>query len=315
MISHLFKSRLRYLKGNYRETADWIIVEQGKNPSSDYYVKPEISRHQGSIVCINTESRAFEAMSGKNIVVVRYLSLEVARHIAKNKANLGKIVYFFDDDLFDQSSWIGFKADYRKKLRHNYKIFLHWQEIFDEFWVSTEHLAGKYRQFDPHLVEPCQITTDTREPNSSGSSEVKIFYHATGSHVAEFEWLFPVLRQTVQTHPNVVLELIGDHNINRLYRELPRTRILHPMSWPNYLDHTQRMLPGLGLAPLLPNVFNFARSGVKYFDIRRSSSKGIFSKNTIYEKYVQNDEAGWLVENDPAAWLKTIDEWVKTSEN
>jgi hypothetical protein len=88
------------------------------------------------------------------------------------------------------------------------------------------------------------------------AQSLRIAYHGSAAHRAELEWLRPVLAEVLSQAPHVHFELIGDHSVNRLFRQLPRTTILHPMNWPNYLAHTRSARADIGLAPLLAGGFN-----------------------------------------------------------
>lgn len=55
---------------------------------------------------------------------------------------------------------------------------------------------------------------------------VKIFYHGTQAHYEEIHWLYPVMREVLETGPNVRFEIIGNHEVNKLsglqHRDLTR---------------------------------------------------------------------------------------------
>nr|MBS0019649.1 hypothetical protein [Gammaproteobacteria bacterium] len=59
---------------------------------------------------------------------------------------------------------------------------------------------------------------------------MQLFYHGTQAHCEEMRWLYPVMREVLEASPNTRFEIIGNPEINKLYRSLPRTHILYPMA-------------------------------------------------------------------------------------
>ena len=80
------------------------------------------------------------------------------------------------------------------------------------------------------------------------------------------------MKQVLETSPHIEFEIIGDAKTRSLYKNLPRTTIIDPMSWTDYQLFIA--LPGrdIGLAPHLDSPFNRARSYTKLFDIERAGA-------------------------------------------
>jgi hypothetical protein len=123
------------------------------------------------------------------------------------------------------------------------------------------HQCERYEQSDQH------------NQNSSPASNrrCRVFYHATASHRAEIEWLFPVMERVLAKAPHIEFEIVGDAKTRKLYQKLPRTTTVNPMSWLEYqrflCEPARRKVRSIGLAPHLPTPFNAARSYTKVFDI------------------------------------------------
>ena len=132
-------------------------------------------------------------------------------------------------------------------------------------------LCERHAERAMRLMPPLPLPEDagrTVRPVVPGEP-VQIFYHGSAVHLDEMRWLRPVIAEVLSACPLAHFEVIGDQEVNRLFRDLPRTRVLHPMSWPNYLSHCRAMRGHIGLAPLLPGDFNAARSITRVFDIAR----------------------------------------------
>jgi hypothetical protein len=106
-----------------------------------------------------------------------------------------------------------------------------------------------------------------------------VFYHATASHRAEIEWLHPIMAAVLEIEPKIDFEIIGDHQTHKLYRKLPRTTVVNPMSWSAYQSFIAQPGRHLGLAPYIKSPFNAARSYTKVFDIQRAGARGIYAED------------------------------------
>ena len=140
-----------------------------------------------------------------------------------------------DDDLLDPLAWGGLPWRYRFKLFT--QAFMRKRQLLalaDEVWVSTPHLQNKYAHLKPMLVT-AKLTPATT--HSQHDSAVLVCYHGTASHSAEFKWLLPIMQEVLQGNPHIHFELFADSHTAKLFRKLPRTAVLHPMTWPQYLAY------------------------------------------------------------------------------
>jgi hypothetical protein len=237
-------------------------------------------------------------------VICRYVNAKQLKQLQSQKRHGIKTIYFMDDDLLDPWAWGGLPWRYRFKLFT--QAFIHKRQLLavaDEVWVSTPYLQYKYAHLKPMLVtaKPTPATAHTQH-----DSAVLVCYHGTASHIAEFKWLFPIMQEVLKRNPLVYFELFADSHTAKLFRKLPRTAVLHPMSWPQYLAYTQSRKAAIGLAPLLPSMFNAARGSSKWMDYARMGALGIFTDVPPYSDHVLHAKDGLLLPNDPAAWVQTI---------
>lgn len=266
----------------------WLVLQQGPNPSTDYYIRPR-AEASGCPVCYRDLDRDAptpdDLQPGTRVVVVRYLNPAWAEALRRHQPQLAGIVYFMDDELLDSRAWQGLPSAYRQKLqRYCGRMHRALAELATEYWGSTAPLCEHHADRGMQLVPPLPLAEDAgRVPIAPVPGEpVQIFYHGTAVHIDEMRWLQPVIAEVLSACPLAHFEVIGDHEVNRLFRDLPRTRVLHPMSWPNYLSHCRAMRGHVGLAPLLAGQFNAGRSHTKFFDIARCSAVGVFSNCDQY---------------------------------
>jgi glycosyltransferase involved in cell wall biosynthesis len=275
--------------------ASVCVVEQGRNPSSDYYVR---SRIEALGV-----PQVDEPEDGSLVVIVRYLDSAWKKRIEKKRARLAGVAYFMDDDLFDIGAITTPPLPYAARM-----MWLAWRhkdwlkKMGAQLWVSTPYLANKYRDWKPQLLEPAPLRglLERRDP-------VRVFYHGTGLHRKEIRWLAPVISKVQKRLDSTTFEVFGRGWVERLYRKVPRTTVLHPTSWDNFRDHCAGKSFHIGLAPLLPHAFNAARSYTKYFDFVRCGAAGIFSNVEPFAAFVRHERDGLLVDNEPGAWAEAIE--------
>ncbi|MBR9984910.1 MAG: glycosyltransferase [Desulfosarcina sp.] len=174
-------------------------------------------------------------------------------------------------------------------------------EVCSEVWVSTAELARRYAGSSPRLVEPEYVAS-----TASGEKPLVYFYHGSWAHRREMKWLVPVVDQVQKHAPNAWFEIMGTDRVKRLFRGIPRVRMVHPMPWKDYLAYAGTVRYQIGLAPCFDTDFNRARSHSKVFDIARLGAAGIYSNVTPYAEKVLHGETGLLCKNVPDEWVKAI---------
>jgi len=274
-------------------------------PSTDYFVRPHVAKFGVPLRVIDsaTEGVADDALApGDLVVFVRYVAPKWERAVSAIRDQLAGVVLFMDDDLLDWGALAGLPMRYRWKI---WRLTLRrkgWlKEMKAGFWVSTEHLATKYSALKPLVISAAPSPFLLRRRPS-----VRIFYHGTASHSAEIRWLVPVIREVQKQCDDSFFEIVGRANVNRVYRDIPRTSVLYPMSWPTYQAYTSLGGLDIGLAPLLPGQFSAGRSGTKFLDFVRCGAVGIYSNVPPYAGFVRHGIDGLLIKNDPAEWIAAI---------
>lgn len=278
---------------------DWLLVEQGANPSSDFFVKPFLA---GQVVKAYqlSSSPPKPFVSESNLVFVRYLTAGWQRWVEENRGKLGRLAFFMDDDLFDWRSHVGLPLRYRWKLfqlacRH--KAWLLSQGF--ELWVSSPWLADKYSSWHPQLLRP-------QSPYLAGLQQKTFFYHGSASHLQEIRWLLPVVEEVLHRDTAFSFELIGNPEVRGLFSHLSRVHVLQPMSWVAYKALISRPGRTVGLAPLLPSNFNLARAPTKFFDITQAGAVGIYANHPVYQSLVKDRFNGLVLPMDTDLWINAV---------
>lgn len=290
--------------------ARWLVLSSGPNPSLDYYIRPraQASGLPWQLRDIGRDApRVQDLMPGTHVVVVRYLNPAWARALHAQRAQLAGVTYFMDDDLLDPAAWRGLPAAYERKLaRHFNAVARDIAALSSGYWVSTPALQARYPTLQAAVTPPLPLAED-RPRRSPVQGWVQIFYHGTEAHLAEMRWLHPIVAEVLAACPQAHFEIIGSQTVYRLYRNLPRTRVLHPLSWPNYLAHCRRLQGHIGLAPLLDSSFNAGRSSTKLMDNARCGATGLYSDRAPYAGAVTAGH-GLLLPDEPRRWVQALRE-------
>lgn len=279
----------------------YLVVEERANPSSDYFVMPFLARsggHARRLRLADALPRAQE-LDGATVVFVRYLSRDWYRLVNAQRARIGRLVFFMDDDLLDPLASRGLGWRYRLKLWRMATRYGTWlQRQGAELWVSSRYLEEKYATWGARLVPPAPLP-----PPVPGC---RVFYHGTASHREEVAWLRPVMERVLAAEPQVFFEVVGGRDVARRYRGLERVNLIHPMKWPAYQAFLAAERRDIGLVPQHANPFNRARSYTKFFDITRSGAVGVYTASTACAEVVRDGIDGLVVEMDPDAWVDAI---------
>lgn len=311
-------------RAHYREPIRaWLVLEQSPSPTTDYYVRPRAAQAGVPVRYrdIHTPPCPADLQPGTLVIVVRYALPLWVRALRRQQQHLAGVVYLLDDDLFDPQAWRELPLGYRWRLwRHQQALRPLWRQLVSTYWVSTPALAQRYPQLGAQVMPPLPLPEDRflAEATQAVSREepvvhrkVLLFYHGTRSHQAEMAWLAPIVAQALAVCPDLHFEIIGNGAVNRLFRDLPRTRVLHPMSWPAYVAHCHWLAdqhPGqrIGLAPLLTSEFNAVRSHTRVWDMTRCAAVGLYAAEGPYADVIRDGHDGLLLPASASAWLDAI---------
>ena len=277
-----------------------FLIEERPNPTTDLYLLPKLMAKGVTPVKLSLkEIPSPEKLEGATLVFVRYISREWMQCVDQNGHKLSGLVFFMDDDLFDRSASKGTPLRYRIKLSRLSGSRQKWlRKKGAELWVSTPHLMKKYADWNPTHVYP-RAMIKTRP-------QVRVFYHGSASHKREIHWLFGVMEQLLDKNDRISFEIIGDRSVNRQFNQLPRTHVLHPMDWHSYKLLISQPGRDIGLAPLLDEPFNHARSYTKYFDITQAGAVGVYARESQYAEVVEDQSNGLLLDMNKAQWVDAI---------
>jgi hypothetical protein len=289
-----------------RPPEEVVVLTPGRIPTTDLYLRGRLEGRNGDPVryvdTLKTAPHEIALGANTRIVIVRHAPMRWLRWLDKNHERLSGVVFFMDDDIPAAAAASELPLRYAMKTawRHARTRRL-LGRICSEVWVSTPELARRYAEASPRLVEPEYVADNPAE-----AEPVVYFYHGSWAHRREMEWLVPVVRRVQEAVSGAWFEIMGTDRVRRLFRGIPRVRVIHPMDWKDYLAYAATVRYQVGLAPCLDSDFNRARSHSKMFDITRLGAAGIYSNGIAYAGKVIHEQTGILCENKTDAWVSAI---------
>ncbi|HJV70926.1 glycosyltransferase family 1 protein [Ideonella sp.] len=284
-----------------------LLLEEGGTPSGDYILAPWLATLGPPVRRLDARQppHTGQIEPGDFVVVQRYLHAPWRQAIERQRHELAGLAWFLDDDLLDPAALAELAGSYAHKIHRLALSQRPWfEQMGSQWWVATEPLARKYGAQAPTVL-PFAPPAALVRPRPA----VRVVYHGTASHQREIDWLHPVVAEVQRRCEHTHVELFGELPVNRRFRDLPRVAVLHPMRWDSYLAHTAAHPADIGLAPLLPGVFNAARGPVKFADYTRQGALGLYSRVPPYEGFVRDGVDGALLPNEPEAWVDAIVRW------
>lgn len=287
-----------------------LIIAARHVPTIDYYLQgllldatPERARlaYDADVLRWSGPSAAEVIEPGTRVVLVRMPDSRWASVIEAAREKVVEVIWLIDDDVpaARDDRWL--PDDYRDRLLSDYRRFRSkFAHLVDRVWASTPQIAARFPSSRVELRPPQPIPHRATE-----ECPVTIFYHGTSAHRREHAFLLPIFRRVQAGSKQTLIEVAGGHAVYRMFREVPRLRVVHPMPWPDYLRHLRAGNYHIGLVPLLDTPFNRARTGIKAFEIAAIGARGVLSRCPAHLEH--RDLPGMhLLDDSEDAWVECI---------
>ncbi len=284
------------------------VLHFGHTPTLDFYCTGRWPQAR----YVDTCALGPDAARGKGlgepgrVLIVRHAPLEWLHFL--ESAPREEVVLFIDDDL------PAILRDPYLPLRYAWKSWWRYsrslpalRRLQARWLVSCEPLALSCGLPPENVLEPLYVERMGEVVDSdTWDSPPVVFYHGTSSHLREMRWLREVAEGVQARLPGTVFEVLGDTRVRDVFRGVPRVRVLNHMEWPAFLEYTSTVRHGVGLAPLLPSLFNERRTHVKFYDITRCGGVGVYSDVPVFRRIVRHNHNGILAGEDKGAWIEAI---------
>jgi glycosyltransferase involved in cell wall biosynthesis len=283
-----------------------VVLSPGESPTTDLYLRGRLEVQFGKEVryvdSLESSPLDITITNDSMFVIVRYAPIKWLHWLKQNQKQLAGVVFLMDDDI--PSAFRAFELPLRYAIKTTWRYIRSRQllsQICNEIWLSTPELMQRYASSSTHLVEPKYIP-----PQHLGPKPVVYFYHGTWAHKHEIQWLVAVIKQIQTNIPNAWFEIIGTDQVKQMFRGIPRVRVVHPMTWNDYLAYSSTVSYQVGLAPCFDTDFNRARSHSKFFDITRIGAVGVYSNVTPYKEKIIPGKTGLTCDNEPEQWVAAL---------
>lgn len=179
--------------------------------------------------------------------------------------------------------------------------------------VSSEPLAEAMRRFNDNVhVIPNHIDGALLDVERPRRDRVTVGWAGGDSHERDLEMVKPHLRRFFDRNPDVDLHTIGwgsqraPHEFPKHMRASVRPNPLHTLrlpyrhsGWsPKVTDYYSKIDFDIGLAPLVPSVFNRSKSAIKALEYAALGIPVIASDVGPYQDFVEDGVTGFLVRRD-----------------
>lgn len=285
-----------------------LVIAARPMPTVDYYLRDlfEGEHAQSHRLVYDADVERFasgeEALAnGTRVILVRMPSSQWAKVIERAGARVVDVVWLIDDDVAAarEDTWL--PPGYRERLLADFLRFRrHFAALIDRVWASTPTIAARFSRERVELRPP-----RPPDPVVFQKKWVNVFYHGTAAHRREHAFLLPVFEQVQARAQHIIFEIAGDHALSRMFRAVPRVRVLHYVRWPDYLATLSAGRYQIGLAPLFDTPFNRGRSGTKALEIVATGARGILSRRAPYTEYASLPGLH-LVGDSTSEWVELI---------
>lgn len=206
------------------------------------------------------------------------------------------LIYEVDDDLFniDHRSPAAHHYYARPDVRDNIRRNI---QVAAAVTVTTEPLAEIVAQWNPNVHVIPNAVPDwliDHQPPQPGDGTLTIGWGGSATHQMDWDHSGQHIRRFLQRNPNTELHCIGN-DYGALLRA-PRRRFT---PWQQSVEDYYRVVDyTIGVCPLMPHIFNLAKSPVKATECAALGIPVVASAVRPYEDFVQHGVTGYLVHRD-----------------
>lgn len=223
-----------------------------------------------------------------------------------------KVLTDIDDDLFNLARTNPAYAQYASS-NYQTKLKTLLQEL-DLIVVSTPDLAKKFGVYNKTHVVPNGLDFQNvwLPLPASIRQKVTIGYTGSTSHAGDFDFLKGLFRNLHRRYGSQIRWVFMGHRPPWLQDELPDFEFYDWVSTPQYPNAVRQLGIDIGLAPLVYNEFNLAKSNLKFLEYASIGAAFVGSDIGPYKTIPQ--ECGFLLKNKKEAWEKTISRLIEHPE-
>jgi hypothetical protein len=237
-------------------------------------------------------------------VIVRYARTADLERLQSEGAR--KIVYIVDDDFAAGANDRALPEKYRARLADFVKG--DWPTLAaaaDLVIVPGIVLAGLYGA-KAMIMPPAWAWPPADTGHFARPKRLEIVHLGTGSHLADFAPLAPILSKLLPKHPQARLTLFAGDAAPDVLKGHPQVALRRPLSWWRYRRALPKMRFHLALYPLAHTPFNKARSANKLYEHALVGAASLMSRNPGLEAAAGSDLERIFVRGGLDVWAERI---------
>ena len=216
----------------------------------------------------------------------------------------------FNEDIYSETlRGMHISDDVKKNLINGVKLYRDAMLAAQDNWFSTKVLcdvSDSYYRTNSFCVENCipeELSAIAKEQiKKNDNSVVSIFYGAGSStHDADMKIVQKALEHILEKNNNVELVLLGDVAFNyKNFDILKKIRRIQRLELKDYYYVISQC--DIAIIPLENNLFNSAKSNIKYIEASMFNIPSVASDLCEYSSVIKHGENGYIARN--------YDDWI-----
>lgn len=221
------------------------------------------------------------------------------------------------DDYFAElpSNVVGRFSLPQKEITENWKYYLRSADIItvpcEALATEIKKLTDKQVKILPNLIKKEIFLSHLDYDPYKDTSEIRIMYSCSESHLDDFNFISPVLRWLSYWYPQV--KILTNGKLDFLFHNPKYTgkaRHIGRVSYESYYKTLAEYRPHIFLAPVLDSVYNRCRSDLKYRQAAVLKCAFLGSNSEVYSA-VKHEVSGVLSENYRISWFYNLRRLIK----
>jgi glycosyltransferase involved in cell wall biosynthesis len=214
-----------------------------------------------------------------------------------------KLIYETDDVLIDGHipKWNpGHNVLSSQGIQDCIKGFL---KICDAVFVTNQGTANIYGKYNKNVfILPNSIDFTKFSPMPGNSGSTGVLWQGSGTHQEDLNLMGDALGRLAQ-NPNVSVKIWGDHTI-------AGTQHVSSVNFEHFYSTLAKLDAKIGLAPLLPCLFNACKSNLKVLEYAAQGMVPVASAFGNYRDTITDGTTGLLV-SDNTTWYNRVMELIQ----
>jgi hypothetical protein len=242
---------------------------------------------------------------GATAVVLRYAR---PRQIALLEQGAFERIYLvIDDDFAALNERDGLPADYRQRLLHYRDGALRrLMTIVTHVVAPSELILANYPDKVRIRLDPAQCHQSGGLDHHGNGRTLDVVFAGTRSHLQDLTHVADAIADVLRLRPDMRLTTFLNGHAPKALKNLDNAIHLSALEWPDYRAFVAANRYHVAIAPAMNTAFNAARSVNKLHDHAAFGAAGLYSRQSPFDRIVDDGRSGLLLPNEPARWREAL---------